>query len=1027
MKISIKRTGVVLVLTVCLMLACLCMSLVCANTATALDEDNVGTHWFYDELNDLGKKFYNTLGTLKANGDFKDGQLSYNLVENGVVSSADVENYVKNKDYTLPLAFSAARDAFFMDNPDLFYVDLYKIVLGAGKRNGQYLALLDTGNYKSLYFDGGFSSEAQVTAAVTEYEAKVSQIANLANAKTSDKEKVEFVNEYLCKNVSYDYDSFNFIKENNANHAFASNAYGALVNGKAVCIGYGRAFKAVLDKLGIPCVCVQGYSLRPGSEVQEAHLWNQVKVDGKWYAVDVTWNDTMNEPKPDTAAVAAEEEHAVTYRYLLVGANVMDIDHIADGVISTSNYEMYYPMLNPYPFGVDENNDGIKVETKYVDVVMTEATETQPADIAKELEITVSYNGLGATNLAEQGLYLAFRYSYNDANKDNRFTTILWQQVTVYKEYSGLGDNSVDIKDTFVKLHATSAMDNIEFAVFNKPADGAVTPGYESMGISLPYYYNPANLEDSNIYATSEIIANDAFGTYQPKPHPEKTNPTTNTALHIEDSHHITVTYDQKLIKIDENAEIGIEVVTKFNDIHKYIKLTNAELSADGKTVSFDFKASNMYHHNYADYSFYPTNLIGEESGKTPKCITHRFIFYTTGVEKRVTYTCMKYGHSWTTGGYATSYGQPKLISDTDMSDTGFTDIMGNNREYGQDQRAQLLLVASEPGESDTDVMNRLLSNGNENVTAAYGNDIKKASTYEIEMMVCQNKIKEIPNGYSLQLGVGFPGEYDYNSPSVVYKAYHYKRNAAGEIVSIEEVPCIVTERGLIISVNSFSPFMIVALDAESNAAKSEEKKIYVSTQDTFGGKVFYRENDSEKTAVTSVKTGEKVKYFVAPDEGYKIDKITINGAEVTLNAETDPNNAKVAYTFEVNENELTAKDNVLEAAFVLEAAEARYEEAGIEIENVPVILISDADETAFKANAKAHADAYDPSAVQQPTEPNPHEPTGPNPDASGDTNLTTSNSHTGLIVGVCVGAVALVAIAVAVILVLKKRKPKRQ
>lgn len=59
-----------------------------------------------------------------------------------------------------------------------------------------------------------------------------------------------------------------------------------------VCEGYARAFKILCDRIGIPAVLAVGNACSyPGAQ-GEAHMWNEVQMnDGKWYAVDVTWND----------------------------------------------------------------------------------------------------------------------------------------------------------------------------------------------------------------------------------------------------------------------------------------------------------------------------------------------------------------------------------------------------------------------------------------------------------------------------------------------------------------------------------------------------------------------------------------------------------------------------------------------------------------------------------------------------------------------------------------------------------------
>ena len=62
-------------------------------------------------------------------------------------------------------------------------------------------------------------------------------------------------------------------------------AYGALVNGVAVCEGYSRAMQLLCDKAGIPCTVIYGKSEGIG------HMWNIINPGDGWYHLDVTWDD----------------------------------------------------------------------------------------------------------------------------------------------------------------------------------------------------------------------------------------------------------------------------------------------------------------------------------------------------------------------------------------------------------------------------------------------------------------------------------------------------------------------------------------------------------------------------------------------------------------------------------------------------------------------------------------------------------------------------------------------------------------
>lgn len=71
--------------------------------------------------------------------------------------------------------------------------------------------------------------------------------------------------------------------------------YGVLVKKRGVCEGYANAFKLCASVMGISCENVIGYIGRNSSV---GHEWNIVKLeDGKWYHIDVTFNDTGTKNK----------------------------------------------------------------------------------------------------------------------------------------------------------------------------------------------------------------------------------------------------------------------------------------------------------------------------------------------------------------------------------------------------------------------------------------------------------------------------------------------------------------------------------------------------------------------------------------------------------------------------------------------------------------------------------------------------------------------------------------------------------
>ncbi len=69
---------------------------------------------------------------------------------------------------------------------------------------------------------------------------------------------------------------------------------GVFLDGKAVCEGYARAMQYLLQKCGIECAEVAGYIRKETGENDGGHAWNIIKIDGEYYYLDTTWDDSSN-------------------------------------------------------------------------------------------------------------------------------------------------------------------------------------------------------------------------------------------------------------------------------------------------------------------------------------------------------------------------------------------------------------------------------------------------------------------------------------------------------------------------------------------------------------------------------------------------------------------------------------------------------------------------------------------------------------------------------------------------------------
>ena len=119
-----------------------------------------------------------------------------------------------------------------------------------------------------------------------------------------------------------------------------SNIYGLMIEKKAVCEGYAKAFKYLLDELNIPCVIICGDVTDEDGNI-ERHAWNEVYLEGKWYAVDTTWDDPI-------IIGSGKVTNNLKYKYFLKGSTEIGRNHEQNGRLSNDEKEIEfkYPELS---------------------------------------------------------------------------------------------------------------------------------------------------------------------------------------------------------------------------------------------------------------------------------------------------------------------------------------------------------------------------------------------------------------------------------------------------------------------------------------------------------------------------------------------------------------------------------------------------------------------------------------------------------------------------------------------------------
>lgn len=115
-------------------------------------------------------------------------------------------------------------------------------------------------------------------------------IEELIRHGMTDEEKVKAIHDYIV--LHFEYDTYTGPSGRYASYADESfTAYGLVKNGYAVCEGYAELFCLLCAYANVPCYPVTG-TFDGGK-----HMWNKVRIDGKWYNVDCT----MDDPLPDVA------------------------------------------------------------------------------------------------------------------------------------------------------------------------------------------------------------------------------------------------------------------------------------------------------------------------------------------------------------------------------------------------------------------------------------------------------------------------------------------------------------------------------------------------------------------------------------------------------------------------------------------------------------------------------------------------------------------------------------------------------
>ncbi len=235
----------------------------------------------------------------------------YFVKTNTVVTLSTKNNYYRNYNFN----FVQNTDDFSPKNVQDLY-NIYYTVINAGKTNFtfycptsytscindvKYLAndqvtLSNINNFVHPYngfkhIETSYDNTGKVTIKayhtysnedIEKIEEKIKQIEDkLKNDNLSQFEQIKKYHDYIIDNSVYDSDR----SDNNIIKYKSDNAYGTLLQGYSLCGGYTDSMAIILNDMGITNYKVSS----------DNHIWNALKIDDKWYHLDLTWDDPVTQ------------------------------------------------------------------------------------------------------------------------------------------------------------------------------------------------------------------------------------------------------------------------------------------------------------------------------------------------------------------------------------------------------------------------------------------------------------------------------------------------------------------------------------------------------------------------------------------------------------------------------------------------------------------------------------------------------------------------------------------------------------
>lgn len=187
--------------------------------------------------------------------------------------------------------------------------------LGNGKYTVKVLENIQGKRYKvvdkkEINFDDFNTNKAFLSSSQPVYWDKSHIVLNLAKEITKDAqtdyEKVEKIYNYVIKNIEYDDNKINYLKDN-----YVPDINDTLNSKKGICYDYASTFAGLLRSLSIPTKLVKGYK----DDLKSYHAWNEVLIEGNWEIIDTTYDAALQKASKNVKIIKEENKYEKIREY----------------------------------------------------------------------------------------------------------------------------------------------------------------------------------------------------------------------------------------------------------------------------------------------------------------------------------------------------------------------------------------------------------------------------------------------------------------------------------------------------------------------------------------------------------------------------------------------------------------------------------------------------------------------------------------------------------------------------------------